>query len=441
MPHDPRMQARRESDGAGSPISEQVNPVLTLALWLAIVSQFGLVLASLILSAFSLPPGASLAEVLAEPFLLGVVTLAFPTVGAICLLRRPTQRVGWLLGIMALGWALANAATGYARYARASPTAMPGVDWALWLTGNSWPLFLSQGVLLLLLLVFPTGALISRSWRPLAWLVVGWMAVSAFASAFAAGPLEDNLRLGITNPAGAPGQAGAVLRALNGWLFFGFIVLLGATSFGLLIRFRRSTGAERQQIKWLAVVAPIAVVLAAGMYGGVALLGAGSMSNASREVDGPLLLLVAGAMGSIGLIPVAIGVAILRYRLYDIDVVINRTLVYGLLTATLAVAYVVTIAVFQVALGSFTGQSQLVVAASTLVVAALFQPLRAGIQRAVDRRFYRRKYNAAKALETFGASMRSQVDLEALRAEVVRAASDTVQPRQASLWLREVGAR
>jgi hypothetical protein len=142
-------------------------------------------------------------------------------------------------------------------------------------------------------------------------------------------------------------------------------------------------------------------------------------------------------MLAIGLVPVAIGIAILRYHLYDIDQLINRTLVYGALTAILGAAYVGAIGVLQVILDPFTRESQLAVAASTVIVAALFQPLRAGIQRAVDRRFYRRKYDAAKTLETFGSRLRSQVDLESISAEVVGAARATVQPRQASLWLAE----
>jgi hypothetical protein len=294
-------------------------------------------------------------------------------------------------------------------------------------------------VLLFLLLTFPTGSLISRSWRPVAWLVMGWTAGGAVTAAFAGGPLDDNLHLGIVNPAGAPGQVGTVLRTINTLLLFAFPPLFAASSLGLLLRFRRSTGAERQQIKWIAVVAPIGVVLAVGMYGGVALLGAGSMSSASRGIAGPFLLLVAGAMLSIGLVPVTIGIAILRYRLYDIDLLINRTLVYGGLTATLAAAYVGAIALFQLALQPFTEQSQLAVAASTLLVAALFQPVRAGIQGAVDRRFYRQKYDAVQTLESFGARLRTHVDLESLRTEVVAAARETVQPRHASLWLREFG--
>lgn len=170
-------------------------------------------------------------------------------------------------------------------------------------------------------------------------------------------------------------------------------------------------------------------------FGALALLGAQPTSGAAAPTG---WLLAVGTVGTLspGLLPVAIGIAVLRYRLYDIDLLINRTLVYGALTAILAAAYVGAIAVLQVVLQPFTQGSQLAVAASTLVVAALFQPLRARTQRAVDRRFYRQRYDAAKTLETLGARLRSQVDLETLRAEVVALALETVQPRQASLWLR-----
>jgi hypothetical protein len=414
---------------------------MRIALWLAIVAQFGLILASLILTALSMPPGASLAEGLAGPLAFAVLTVTFPTVGAICLLRRPSQPVGWLLSVVALGWTLANAAGGYAKYARSGtgPVTLPGVEWALWLTGGSWPIIVSQGVLLFLVLLFPTGSLISRSWRPVAWLVVGWTALSAIAAAFASGPLEDILDLGIANPAAAPGEAGAVLQAVNGWLLYGFLVLYAVAAYGLVLRFRRSSGAERQQIKWIAAVAPIGVVLLAVMYGAVAVLGAGSLSSGSQAVDGPALLLVIGGFSSLGLLPVAIGVAILRHRLYDIDLLINRTLVYGALTATLAAAYVGAIALFQVALQSFTQESQLAVAASTLVVAALFQPLRARIQRAVDRRFFRRKYDAQRTVEAFRSRLRDEVDLSRLTDELEALVKDSLQPASVRVWLRSEG--
>jgi hypothetical protein len=430
------MQALPVSNGPASPVAEPVNPGLKIALWLAIVAQFGLILISLVLAALSLPPGISLAEGLAEPLAFGVVTLAFPTVGAICLLRRPSQPVGWLLSVVALGWALANAATGYAQYARsASPATLPGIEWALWLSGNSWTIVASQGVLLMLLLLFPTGSLISSRWRPVAWLVVGWTVVSVFAVAFAGGTLDDMLGLGIANPAAAPEPVGAVLRALAGWLPYCFILLFAVGAIALGLRFRGSRGVERQQLKWIAVAAPVVVVALAVTFGALALLGAQPTSGAAAPTG---WLLAVGIVGTLspGLLPVAIGIAILRYRLYDIDRLINRALVYGVLTATLAASYVGVIAVLQVVLQPFTRGSQLTIAASTLVVAALFQPLRARIQRAVDRRFYRSRYNAERTVERFAGRLRDELDLAALSAELIGVVGETVRPARAGLWLR-----
>jgi len=199
---------------------------------------------------------------------------------------------------------------------------------------------------------------------------------------------------------------------------------IGAIS--LVARARRARGDERQQLKLVGfAVAVFAVVVFAFALQGLGL-------QLVDEDVGDLIFYVA----TTGL-PLSIGIAILRYRLYDIDLIISRTLVYAALTAILAAAYVGAIAVLQVVLQPFTQGSQLAVAASTLVVAALFQPLRARIQRAVERRFNRRKYDAAKTLETFGTRMRSQVDLQTLKEEVVGAARETVQPRLASLWLLE----
>ena len=385
----------------------------------------------------SVPRGSSLAGALAEPLAFGVVTLAFPTVGAICLLRRPSQRVGWLLCVVGLGWALANAGTGYAKYARdTSQMTVPGVEWALWLGGNSWPIYLSQGVLLLLLLLFPTGSPISARWRPVAWVVVGWAAVSAFAAAFASGPLEDNLNIGIANPAGVPGEAGAVLRAMTGWLLYGFVVLFAVTALALLVRFRRSSGAERQQIKWIAVGVALVAVLIAGTYGAGALLGAGPTSADPLEVDGPArLLLVAGVL-SVGLVPVTIGIAILRYRLYDIDRLVHRTLVYSIVTLLIGAIYGMGVLLLQVPLSQVSGGEALAVAGSTLAAAALFQPVRTAVQRLVDRRFDRARYDGARTIGTFGTRLRDDVDLESVLAELKQVVRATIGPSGADVWLR-----
>jgi hypothetical protein len=434
------MQATPASERPGSSVSEQVHPALTVALWLAIAAQFGLIVISLILTELSLTPETPLVEGLAERILFGVVTLAYTTVGAICLLRRPSQPVGWLLSTVGLGWALANAATAYTQYAHGvSPAAVPGIEWARWLSGNSWTIVLSQGLLLLILLLFPTGSLLSPSWRPAARLVVGWTAVTAFATAFASGPIEDELGPMITNPAAAPGQAGAMLAALAGWLLYAFVILFAVTAIAVLLRFRRSQGAERQQMKWIAVVSPIIVVLVAGAYGVVVVAGGVPLSGDPRDVRGPLLPILVAAILSFAVFPVSIGIAILRYRLYDIDALINRTIVYGALTATLAAAYVGAIALFQVGLRPFTEQSQLAVAASTLVIAALFQPLRAGIQRAVDRRFYRRKYDAQRTVEAFRSRLRDEVDLAHLTDELGAVVKDSLQPASVTVWLLSDG--
>jgi hypothetical protein len=408
-----------------------------IALWLAIVAQFGLILISLVLAAWSLSPGTSLAEGLAGPFAFGIVTLAFPTVGAICLLRRPSQPVGWLLSVVALGWALANAATGYAQYSLgASPATLPAIEWALWLSGNSWTIVVSQGVLLMLLLLFPSGSFISSRWRPAGWLVVGWTAVSALAVAFAGGALDDILGLGIANPAAAPEPVGAVLRALAGWLPYFSVVLFAIGAIALAVRFRRSRGVERQQLKWIAVAAPVVVVTLAATFGGLALLSGQPTSLGAAGESGGLLAVVVVATLSPVLLPVAIGIAILRHRLYDIDLLINRTLVYGALTAFLAAAYVGAIGVLQVVLQPFTQGSQLAVAASTLVVAALFQPLRARIQRVVDRRFYRSRYDAERTVARFSGRLRDELDLAALSAELIGVVGETVRPARAGIWLR-----
>jgi hypothetical protein len=218
---------------------------------------------------------------------------------------------------------------------------------------------------------------------------------------------------------------------MDSFLGFGFIFTMGSVVLAVIatrVRLRRSRGLEREQLKWLVlaaattgitVVGTLAVYLAAGIdVGWEAVLGLGFAT-----------------------FPVAAGVAILRYRLYDIDVVINRTLVYGALTATLALAYLGSVLLLQFAVSPLTADSNLAIAGSTLAVAALFRPARAGIQEAVDRRFYRRKYDAQRTVQAFSARLRDEVQLGALRSELSKVVQETLQPAHVSLWLRTPEAR
>jgi hypothetical protein len=352
----------------------------------------------------------------------GLIFLPLTLVGALLAWRRPENPIGWLLSTFGLLGALNAFATAYAtRASTIGPGSLPAADVAAWFQSWEWAVYI--GILSTAFLLFPSGHLPSPRWRlPLAaiWVVVAVICVSiAF---FSSAP--DAAHVGYRNP-----FAVAILWEYPPFMPLMYVVpSIGALS--LVARARRARGDERQQLKLVG----FAVGLFAVMVLGFALQALGF--QLLDQGIGDLIFYVATA----GL-PLSIGIAILRYRLYDIDLIISRTLVYGALTVILAAAYVGAIAVLHVALRPFTQESQLAVAASTLVVAALFQPLRARIQRAVERRFNRRKYDAAKTLETFGARMRAQVDLQTLKEEVVGAARETVQPRLASMWLLERPAR
>jgi hypothetical protein len=240
-------------------------------------------------------------------------------------------------------------------------------------------------------------------------------------SALDSGRLTEPPFEGIDNPAGIE-AAGPALEVVGAAGFIALFagILLGAAA--LVARFRRARGDERQQLKWFA---------SAGALFALACLVALTPWFGSSDTTGQLLILLAFAA-----IPIAAGVAILKYRLYDIDLVIRRTLVYGGLTALLAGAYLAGVLLLQLALSPLTERSDLAIAGSTLAVAALFRPARARVQAAVDRRFYRRRYDAERTLESFGARLRDEVDLEALGGELRAVVSETMQPVHISLWLR-----
>jgi hypothetical protein len=350
-----------------------------------------------------------------------LMLLSFSTVGALVASSRPRNAVGWIFCGVAISAGIGFSAQFYADYVLiAEPDSLPGGAVAVWL--NLWTIVPVLTGLTIFALVIPEGTFLSPRWRPAAWLAVaGGLAILA-AIALDPGAIDDRNYPGVSNPVG-------VARADNGLealMTIGTLVAFLALALAVVsmsLRFRRSTGIERQQLKWIvysgavcAVVFVITLPITVSPWDDVAF--------------------VIAFLSLIG-VPVATGIAILRYRLYDIDVVINRTLVYGSVTALLAGSYLGLVLLLQLVFRPLTEENSLAVALSTLAVAALFRPARNRVQELVDRRFYRRKYDAQQTLEGFAARLRDEVDLDALRAELTAVVGDTMQPAHVSLWLRE----
>jgi hypothetical protein len=346
---------------------------------------------------------------------------SFMTVGAVVVSRQPGNRIGWLCCAAGLLGVLAAFSAEYASYALGPRGAsVPGGLAMAWL--NAWVGTLWVGLVLLFVpLLFPTGRLPSRRWRPVAWASTLWVMVSCVLDAVMPGPLEAS---GQPNPLGID-SAREALERIYGLAILCLVLLLLLCAGSVVVRFRRAGGVERQQLKWFAYGA-----------GQLAVLFALSLSGLWNQwVPLPVGDLVFGI--SFALIPVAIGIAILRYRLYDIDRLIRRTLVYGLLTALLAAVYAGLVLGLEESVGGIEAQPpSWAVAGATLAVAALFQPARRRIQAVVDRRFNRRRYDAAKTVEAFSARLRDEIDLDTLSAELLAVAHQTMQPTRATLWLR-----
>ena len=348
----------------------------------------------------------------------------FSTVGAIVASRRPENPVGWLLCLWALGESISHFSAQYAIYALlAQPDSLPAGEAFAWVF--SWLVFIVIGLSVLSILLFPTGRLPSRRWRWVTWLTVAFILVGAVSGAFSSGPVEG---LGpIRNPLGIEGFSDLSNSILLNMVA---LVLVVAAALSVFVRLRRATGVERQQIKWFAYATAAAVM---GLVLAEIIPDVIDVPLWFERIGHAIFLLL------LPTIPISIGIAILRYRLYDIDIIINRTLVYGSLTAILASVYFGVVTVTQTLLSTVTGQErlpQLVVVASTLVIAALFNPLRRRIQSFIDRRFYRRKYDVRKTLEDFSAQLRNETDLDALSDDLVGVVKETIQPAHASLWLR-----
>ncbi len=363
-----------------------------------------------------------------SPVLDGVfsaLALAFPTVGALVVARQPANAVGWLFLGAGLGAPLEDAALGYAALAlegRASP--LPGGALAALIADVVWIPTIALATTLLFLL-FPDGRLSSRRWKPLVYIVVALASAYAVGTLLAPGPLYFYPR--VDNPLGVDGP-NAVLRLLVDLPAMLIIPTVVAAAVALGLRFRRSRGDERRQLKWLVYAAGLLAVSAP-----ISIFAAEALGDV--EVGG---LSVSDVVFTVLLngVAVAVGIAVLRHRLYDIDLVISRTLVYGGLTATLVVAYLGSVLLLQVALRPITSDSDLAIAGSTLAVAALFRPARRRIQSQVDRRFYRRRYDASRTLERFGARLRDEVDLDSLGSDLRGLVRETVEPAHVSLWLR-----
>jgi hypothetical protein len=351
----------------------------------------------------------------AEDTLLAV---GYSTVGAVAASHRPANPVGWVLCSIGLSWGVAHFTSEYATYALlTAPGTLPAAEVTAWI--YSWVWVPGLGFIVFLPLLFPSGRLPSPRWRPFA-RFSGLVAVAGtILAAFSPGP---GVGLGIRNPFGI-----ASLPNLNEQLQALMFALILVAAASLVARLRHARGVERQQIKWVAY---------AGALGGGASFPTYTVLEA---VDLRWLHVVGYVTALIGIagVPTAVGIAMARYRLYEIDTLINRTLVYGSLSVTLIALYFGGIVVLQRVFVVLTGEkSTLAVVASTVLIAALFTPLRRRIQSFIDRRFYRSKYDARKTLEAFSAKLRDETDLEALNNDLVGVVRETMQPAHISLWLR-----
>ena len=362
-----------------------------------------------------------------------VVLVAGPGVAAVARLltsRRPDNAIGWILALVAVLFATGIACDAYAATAPASDPQL-ALQVAVCLGQPIWNLWLLALVGIALPLLFPDGRLPSRRWRWVAWAGVAGTLAGTVATVFAPGVIDARAAdvsvrnpLGIAAADGVLSVAGAAGAVLTGIAFL-------AAAAAVIVRLRRSRGVERQQLKWFAYVA---VMIVAGLT--LASISSSFDEDATWvQIVGPFGWFLALIMIAIGL-PAATAIAVLRHRLYDIDVVINRTLVYAGLTASLVASYLGAVLLLQLALGPLTEDNDLAIAGSTLAVAAAFRPLRARIQGLVDRRFYRRRYDAARTIERFGARLRDEVSLDALSSELRGVVAETMQPAHVSVWMR-----
>ncbi len=357
-----------------------------------------------------------------------VAVFTYPVAGLLIATRRPGNRIGWILLAIGLGWGVSNA-TSYSDYGLRLHHRVPGATAVAALGSSFWvvPIVLTGTFLLLL---FPDGRLPGPRWRPVAWLSGAAIVVGVLSEVLTPGDMTQAGYPGTRNPFGVSALGTVADEAKLGLILVPFLMVASAAA--LIVRFRRARGDDRRQIKWLAAAAAVVAVT----YAVVELISV-LVYPSSQHAPGWLLLSQGVALVSFGLIPAAIGIAILRHRLFDIDLIVRRTLVYAVLVACLAAIYLAGVYAIEAVVRSVSGSSgTLAVTLSTLAVALAFQPLRHRIQRAVDRRFYRAGYDAGRTLDAFSARLRDQIDLDTLSSDVLAVVGEALHPAHAALWLR-----
>ena len=348
---------------------------------------------------------------------LAAAPLAFLVVGALVAARQQRNPVGrQLLAVGVFGTA-GLFGESYARYALVTaPGLLPGGLYGVWLGWTYAPIVAILAIFLPL--YFPTGRLLSPRWRPVLWSGIGFLVFAIAGNALWPGPQPPLLGLApVPNPVVFLPQATPLFELFRGLAGLCLLPGIAGAIAALVVRFRRSRGIERQQLKWFTYAAALAPL-------------PGFVYEAAPSIFGLLRTLI------LPLVPISVGVAILRYRLYEIDRIINRTLVYGLLTVVLGLSYAAGSLVFALVAGTGADPPSWLVAGATLAAAAIFRPARRRIQAAVDRRFNRRKYNTAQTIQAFSTRLRDQIDLDTLSSELLAVVDQTMQPTQVSVWLR-----
>jgi hypothetical protein len=396
-------QVSAEITSAHSRLKPDTMHNLALAAW--IVSMFLLVSGAVL---FCLGRGSAL-DITSDLTLIFAFA-CFGTVGMLITVQRPHNTVGWLFCAVGIGTGITTLSAAYTHYG----SSLPGINFFNELGNVFWPINLIL-LLVFLPLLFPDGRLLTRRWRIVVWLTVTLLLLNEFTSLLATLP---SARLAIL---------GQVVKSdfwdtVNQDMQFVLLPLILLALVAVIRRFIRSKGPERQQMKWLTYGSAVAIGLVV----------------VSFWVNDPTNFLFAGA---IICLPVSIGISILRYRLYDIDRLISRTLMYVLLTALLALTYLALVFGLQFILQGVTQNSPVPIVVSTLAIAGLFQPLRRIIQNLIDRSFYRRRYDAEQVLAGFGSTLRNELYVGQLRERLLEVVQETMQPTQIALWIRSPSPR